>query len=514
MKHSPRAIMAFVASVGLGSALGAEPPFRAAWAENMVPWLKDAAHYVVAPDGKPENQGTADSPWDIETVFAAKQKVSPGDVVWLRGGTYGRGGDQVLTCNLAGTRERPIVIRQAPGERATVNAGLQLAGSHTWLWGFELTNTSPHRRGGSTGGTTTGQRPGVDIRGPGSRAVNLVIHDSGHPSPGFWTPVGDGGELHGCILWANGAYPEGTYPAGSMYAQNPEGTRYITDNIAFRNFTIGVFCGSSGQAKIDGFHIEGNVSFDHPQWNIFLHAKGHPMQRNVIVNNYCWSRPEDDHKSSVQLGYWDIDNEDVVVRDNVLVMGTGDGGDREFFLKRWKSLTVTGNTIVGPNWLANFQPSEGPAGARTWDRNVYFGGSAQPFKAAGAATDFEGWKKATGFDAASTWSPGRPAGVRVFVRPNKYEPGRGHVVVFNWDKQPTVDTDVAAVLPKGAAFEVRDAQNYFGKPVLEGVYDGQPLRLPMDLTEVAQPVGEAPHIQARFRHTAPEFAVFVVMARP
>ena len=38
------------------------------------------------------------------------------------------------------------------------------------------------------------------------------------------------------------------------------------------------------------------------------------------------------------------------------------------------------------------------------------------------------------------------------------------------------------------------------------------MAMPMNLTEVAMPVGEVPHIIARFKHTAPEFGAFVVQA--
>jgi hypothetical protein len=120
----------------------------------------------------------------------------------------------------------------------------------------------------------------------------------------------------------------------------------------------------------------------------------------------------------------------------------------------------------------------------------------------------------SGFDKSSSWTSNYPTGVKVFVRANRYEPGRGHVIVYNWDNKPAVEADVSSILAKGAAYEVRDAQNYFGKPVLEGTYDGKPLAMPMNLTEVAQPVGDVPHLKGRFKHTAPEFAVFVVMAKP
>jgi hypothetical protein len=102
----------------------------------------------------------------------------------------------------------------------------------------------------------------------------------------------------------------------------------------------------------------------------------------------------------------------------------------------------------------------------------------------------------------------RPTGVNIFVRPNKYEIGRGNITVYNWDLSPTVVVDIASLgLKWGEAFEVLDAQNYFGPPVTTGIYDGQLLVLPMNLTVPAVP---ASNVERTPRHTAPEFAVFVV----
>jgi hypothetical protein len=35
-----------------------------------------------------------------------------------------------------------------------------------------------------------------------------------------------------------------------------------------------------------------------------------------------------------------------------------------------------------------------------------------------------------------------PQGTWVYSRPNKYEPGRGHVAVYNWDRRRSVEADL------------------------------------------------------------------------
>jgi len=491
-------------------------PFKARWNEAKVPWLKEAAHYVVATDGKAENKGTVESPWDLASVFEGKHQFGPGSVARVRGGRYGTGGTFSYTISLTGTAEKPIVVRACPGERATINGGVTHKGAHTWLWGLEISNDSTDILNRSFAG---------NIYGKGSKWINVIVHDGGHPAPGFWRDTSPGGELNGIICWANGNYSApgtGFAERGSMYGQNESGMNYIVDTIQFRQFTCGVFCGSSGGASAcSPFTVEGNVCFDNPWWNYLFQTGKKPMTDIKLIGNFAWARRDDKHKGSVQLQYYTVDSESLEVRDNYFVLG--DAGERELYLKRWKNVTFTGNTVVGPNRLVHVWTT-GTKDGYKWDNNRYYGGrqhdpavenSFRTFVFDKVTTNFEGWKTASGFDKASSWSKDYPTGVKILVRPNQYEPGRGHVIVYNWDKKPAAEADVSCVLKAGDKFEVRDAQNYFGKPVLEGAYDGKPLALPMNLTEVAQPVGEVPHLKARYsRHTAPEFAVFVVMAKP
>ena len=63
--------------------------------------------------------------------------------------------------------------------------------------------------------------------------------------------------------------------------------------------------------------------------------------------------------------------------------------------------------------------------------------------------------------------------------------------MFNWGLAPSVNVDVSGILAVGAPYEVRNAQDYFGPPVMSGVYAGGTIALPMSGLSVATPIGGA-----------------------
>ena len=107
-----------------------------------------ASDFYVSPTGISSGDGSAGSPWSLAKAFTHPAAVKPGDTIWLRGGTYtGR-----FTSQLRGEPNKPIIVRQYPGERATIDANdgvelptINLRGSYTWLWGFEVTNSNTTR---------------------------------------------------------------------------------------------------------------------------------------------------------------------------------------------------------------------------------------------------------------------------------------------------------------------------------------------------------------------------------
>jgi hypothetical protein len=122
---------------------------------------------------------------------------------------------------------------------------------------------------------------------------------------------------------------------------------------------------------------------------------------------------------------------------------------------------------------------------------------------------FADWQNVTGYDKNSAYTVGGLSGTRVFVRPNRYEAGRANIIVYNWDNLGSVTVDVSPVLASGAPYEVRNAQDFFAPPVLGGVFDGNPLLLPMTGLTVAAPTG--PLLTPP--PTGPTFNVFILLPR-
>jgi hypothetical protein len=73
----------------------------------------------------------------------------------------------------------------------------------------------------------------------------------------------------------------------------------------------------------------------------------------------------------------------------------------------------------------------------------------------------------------------RPAGVRVIVRPSRYDHDRANVAVFNWERQPTVAVAATPFLKPGDKYRLMDPRRFFGAPVLAGVHDGKAIKIPV-----------------------------------
>jgi hypothetical protein len=103
----------------------------------------------------------------------------------------------------------------------------------------------------------------------------------------------------------------------------------------------------------------------------------------------------------------------------------------------------------------------------------------------------------------------RPTGYDAFVRRNKYDRDRAHIVVLNFDLRSSVPVSLAGILKKGQSYELRDAQNYFDRPILSGKYNGSSISIPMTSTKVVKPIGSLDPGFVR-PHTSAEFGVFVL----
>jgi hypothetical protein len=475
--------------------------------------------FFVAPGGTAGGDGSREHPWNLETALAQPPAVKPGDTIWLRAGKYGHGGARaVLESRLVGTPEAPIVVRAMEGERVILDAWLHVgccegkpdprAGAWVWFRDLEFASFSPDRTSGPSGPpsyTAMSNHAAADTWAPGSRFINCIVHDTAG-GLSLWQES-MGAEAYGNLIFFVGGQGSDRGHGHGFYVQNDGGAKRLTDNIVFDNFGNGFHCYASSKAAERGLRVEGNAVFDNgaianasSASDNFLFAGGAGGVDDLeLVGNFTWFSPG--VQGYNEIGYpWSESNGNAVIADNYFA-----GGFDPLDLWRWHGLDLRHNLF-----LSRERPAinlKSPAGAHDYraSGNAYYGGGS--FTAEGGGKDWAHWRDATGLDAASRYAGERPAGAAVAVRPNRYERGRANLVVYNWDRAAKVQVDPAGVLERGAEFEVRDAQNWFGPPVLRGVYRGAPLEVPMTGLAAAQPNGSTPRPAP---HTAPEFAVFVL----
>ncbi len=431
-----------------------------------------ATDFYASPAGSASGNGSMSSPWNLQT--ALNQTVAkPGDTIWLRGGVY----PGTYSSYLNGTSAAPIVVRQYPGERATIDGGnsgwtsiLMVSGSYTWYWGFEVTSSDPNRVSQQTGSNPTDIGRGniateqTSRTGAGLKFINLIVHDI--QDAGLWKEALNS-EFYGSVIYYDGWNAPDRGHGHGLYLQNLTGTMSIQDNVIFENFQNGIQCYGSESAYLNNFDIEGNTIFNNgsivasPANNIII-GGGVVAQNPIVANNNLYYAAWG-NGINLNMGYYPYG----IGASNPKMTGNYSGNGEYDLNSANTNTTLTGNSIYSS--LVNWSSSQYPS---------------------------------------NTFYSGDPGNLKVIVRPNKYEPGRANITVFNWGLAAAVSVDVSSVLSVGQAFEVRNAQDWFGAPVLSGTYAGGSIALPMTGLTVAVPVGWAAPPPS-----GPEFNVFVLLPK-
>jgi hypothetical protein len=445
--------------------------------------------FYADPTGSSAGDGSIARPWDLNTALAGGSgQVQAGDTVWMRGGTYA--GD--FRTALAGVRGRPIVFRQYPGERATIDGTLRADGADVAFWGFEVMRSAP-----------TGRLPAVESRGARQRFINLVIHDAAQQGITFWDEAVDA-ELYGNIVYDNGTHENLDH---GTYVHNMSGTKLIMDNVFFNNLAYGihVYAGPTDGTQRN-VQVVGNVAFNNGTISTQYAAKGNiiigaesPDEGMLAKDNLLYLSGE--AGENLRVGYI-ASNKDVVVTGNTVW-----GGSTAFVVGQWQRATVQGNTFGGS---ADMVSLLNPPGTYSWSGNNYYRDAAAQawHTSAGSGLALAPWKTATGLGATDQAPSAAPSGTKVFVRPNKYESGRALIVVYNWGMQTAVDVDLSTVLRAGQRYEVRNVQDIFGAPVATGTFNGASISVPMNGVTPPARLGRTTPTPPK---TGPYFDTFVLV---
>ena len=461
------------------------------------PRILPGPHFFAAPvpRGSPGGDGSRGRPWDLATALAGgRGAVQPGDTIWLLGGVYAGRFDGTLT----GTSTAPIVVRQYPGERATIDGNLRVHGQYAIYWGFEITQSNP----------VANANDALETYGPNCKFINLIVHDAGKQGMSFWEDAGTS-ELYGSIFYNNGTHENFDH---GVYAASEGGEKWIVDNVVFDNLAYGihVYVGSR-HPFLSNVHVRGNTAF-----NTGAISREGFQNANLLIGGDVRT----EHMSAdsnvlyfagtagrnLRLGMPRGDNRDIVVRGNYVA-----GGAVTLLMNGWTNAEVVDNEFIGAADIVDLSARGGSLAAHAWRGNTYVRDpGARAWRYEGAAYDFPGWQKATGLGTTGAATGGSPTTPRVFVRPNKYEPGRATIVVYNWAREQMVRVDVSSVLRVGARYELRNVQDLFGPPVLNGIYAGGPIEIPMAGVEPPRPVGRPGVPTPALARTGPLFDVFIL----
>jgi len=479
------------------------------------------AQFYVSPSGSASGDGSISRPWSMEAALAQPAAVKPGATIWVRGGTYGNGHTLYLS-RLVGTDSKPIIVRQYPGERATINGWLQVGccdqnprpelGAYVWFWGLEFASSITDRTGSPSGPPGYGSSNiwnAIDSWAPGSRFINLVVHDT-RQGISWWTQAVNG-EAYGNLVYNNGFNSSDRGHGHGFYVQNNTGRKVMQDNIVFNQFGWGFHLyGSGDNAYVRNMDVTGNVAFNNGilsgylNDNILIAGGIGGSQSFTVQDNHFYHTPSlNDGRN--ELGYpWSNANSGITVTGNHFI-----GGKSALDFWNWQGVTFTNNVLYSPSgYMLEMIPGNGYSSTYNWDDNRYFGSGSFLYTSTGL--NWSSWPQRASVDKRSQFTATPPKGTEIYVRPNKYEPGRANIIIYNWSNQASVDVDISSAIQSGKAYELRDAQNFYGAPVLSGTYSGGTIRIPMTGLTAAKPNGAVPRQPI---HTAPQFGVFVLLPR-
>lgn len=332
------AVAAFVPSVGTPPP--AELLVRIARGAGVypaagLPLHLSAGHaYYLAPTGNDSAAGSYAAPW--KTISAAAGKMAPGDVAYLRGGTYS-GQAQI---SVSGTAAAPITFTAFPGESpllvepaTTAGADLdtvRVLGSYVVLDHLHVTNQNDPGQAvwiGDNASNVTIQYcevygahgQGILISGNGNTVYRSDVHDNGSHAPfdhgiyvdggnnvvrsntihGNFTwgvqvyngyvsgPVGVGHNLvESNYIWGNGAGSTAAAPssaAGGMVVGNGANATTIRNNILCGNAQYGVEIIDSEPDNA----LSGNVSCYNAKGGFYLRypGSGNTLSGNISYND-------------------------------------------------------------------------------------------------------------------------------------------------------------------------------------------------------------------------------------
>lgn len=312
--------------------------------------------YYVSPNGADGNSGSVDSPWrDIE---AAMMKTQPGDVLYLRAGTYLPGYSIYIRKWSGGKPGAYKIIRPYPGETAKIRKyGFEIEGSYIRIENLDFID-------GAGVGFNSEAGKGFQVvncrfRGPLGWGVITVMGDDPLVEGNVIDMQGSsmGTQGHGIYLsHGSGAVIRRNVIKGTVegYGIHVFDQRRSQDPPSFfrriRNVVIegNVVTGSSNRsgiiavaydgAAIDNITIRNNVVYGNARHGIYVGAQASNI---FIYNNTVYGNGG--FPIYVDTNYSGGETSNVTIRNNILDLGAALGIDHIYVTRRRATFSADTN---------------------------------------------------------------------------------------------------------------------------------------------------------------------------
>lgn len=457
-----------------------------------------AAHFYVSATATAAGDGSKDNPWQLQKALNAPAPlINPTDTiwVWLLGGTYKGTFDAQTSfnCFTNGTQTSPIIFRNYNSQRVTLDGNLTYTlmcnlgkCSYTWFWGLEVMNSDTSDRDHSN----INRMGNVYCTAENMKFINMIVHDLGSGLDTWKTATNT--ETYGCIIYhignnlKNGVNWEGH--GHGMYLQNDTlGVKNIHNNIIFSTYGYGMKVWQTTNTEALGnFDIQRNVVFNggaacenlggvgnnSRTHNFFVvsNSVNNPIRNTTIKHNYTYAGSNTPRPPVNAFGLnYGVQN--MTLDSNYLTCQTRLG---------YNNTPVFNASFKGNKIIAGIPPVYG----------FYLWGFTN--------TDYP----------LNTYIPIEPTtGLEYFILPNKYETGRSHLVVYNWDSAAQVKINLSeAGLQAGDIYELINVMDYYRDIITDTLNHTGIISLPMTGHTFAPIVGSAKAPVSQF----PKFGVFVI----
>lgn len=463
-------------------------------AEELLANNTNGRNFYVTVSGRSNGSGSSSDPWDLDSALLESARVTAGDIIWVRGGTY----EPVKEPNkynikISGSSTNPVTVRAYPGELVTIDAGIEIYTDNVVFWGFNITNTNPDRQA-----SDPGSHPGDLDRGGGIgifadniTVVNNIIHEGEDGISATSDALNT--KIYGNLIYNNGWQGPDRGHGHGIYVQNDTGTKSLKENIIFNDFGAYSFHLYTENGSIKNFSLVGNVVMN----DTFLVGGAQPAVNISLLENYVAN-------ANIQLGFSSQSNSNLTVQRNWV----WNPESTALQVSWWQNVNVTNNCLLSETHPVVNLTYPQSKGTYQWNTNYYQVDTlTRVFLLGSTQLSWSQWRNTTGYDQQSSISTTALAGADIFVRPNAYETKRGNIIIFNWGRANHVVVDVSSLgLKSGDRYTLHNAQNYLNETI-QDVYTQNSLTIPMTGWSVATPLGWSEPLQPS---TFPSFGVFIL----